>query len=367
MQRQLLEAQAGRIEEVLDGYRLPTRVHGGMVTPRFVRFHLSPQIGVRVSRIKALSEELALALGARSCRVVRQGSTLNVEIPREDPATVALLGLCRKIVPVPPLCAVLGVDERGVPTLLRLPSPDVAHVLVCGTTGSGKTALARTMISSLAMHNHVGRLQMVLVDPKGRGFTPLEGLPHLLCPVLREPEEVRCRLGWLVQEMERRDREAIGAPHIVLFIDELADLMLASDRQVERDLIRLSQRGRQAGIHLVACTQKPMAAVIGSLIRSNFPVRVVGSVTSPEDAKVASGVAGTGAESLRGRGDFLLISKGEVTRFQGAHVSEEEMVDMVSRLRSQLLGGGSRKAHEAVGAPVTPGGWLRRRLAEMGR
>jgi S-DNA-T family DNA segregation ATPase FtsK/SpoIIIE len=362
MRRQLLDLQANRIEEVLSEHHLPTRVWGGTVTPRFVRFCLSPQMGVRVSRIKALSEELALALDARSCRVSRRAGALHVEVPRENPATVELLALCRRIHSMPPLCAVLGVDEEGIPTLIRLPSPDVAHVLIAGTTGSGKTELARTMIASLALHNHLGQLQMILIDPKGRGFSPLAGLPHLLCPVVREAEEARVRLRWLLHEMERRDREMISAPRIVVFIDELTDLMLTEGKQVERTLIRLAQRGRQAGIHLIACTQKPVAAVIGSLVKSNFPVRVVGSVTSPEDAKVASGLAGTGAETLCGRGDFILVSKGKTIRLQGAYVSEEEMDEVVRRLRSRLRTDGNRGSGESEAVPSASVGWFRRGL-----
>lgn len=362
MRRHLLDMQANRIEEVLDDHRLPARVWGGTVAPRFIRFHLVPQVGVRLSRIKALSEEVALALGASSCRISRQGSSLHLEIPRDDPVTVQLVTLGRRLGCVPPLCAILGLDEQAVPILVRLSSPDVAHVLIAGTTGSGKTALARTMIASLAVHNHLGHVQMILIDPKGRGFAPFAGLPHLLCPILREPDEARGRLQWLLHEMERRDREIISAPRIVLFIDELADLMLVGGKQVEKALIRLSQRGRQAGIHLVACTQKPTAAVIGSLVKSNFPVRVVGSVTSPEDAKVASGLAGTGAERLKGRGDFLLISRGEATRFQAAYLSEGEIREIVDRLRSGGRAGRCWEEGRATEALPDPENWLKRGL-----
>ena len=137
----------------------------------------------------------------------------------------------------------------------------------------------------------------------------------------------------LVQEMEGRDRHKVNQPRIVIFIDELADLMLVGGKEVETALTRLTQRGRGAGLHLVACTQKPTAAVIGSLVKSNFPVRLVGSVTSAEDARVASGLAGTGAERLTGRGDFLLVCKGRWERFQAAYLSGEEIVKVVRRLQ----------------------------------
>jgi len=235
---------------------------------------------------------------------------------------------------VPPLTAVLGLDPEGTPLLLRLPSPNVAHVLIAGTTGSGKTALARAMVASLAMHNRPRDLQLVLVDPKGRGFTPFEGLPHLLTPVVTRLEEARPLLERLVAEMERRDAEQRDTPRLVLVLDELADLVQVGGREMEALLTRLTQRGREAGLHLVACTQKPTAAVIGGLVKSNFPVRLVGAVTSPEDAKVATGLAGTGAERLLGQGDFLVVAKGQVTRMQAAYIGAGEVEEMVARLRA---------------------------------
>jgi S-DNA-T family DNA segregation ATPase FtsK/SpoIIIE len=259
------------------------------------------------------------------------------------------------------MCSILGVDENGTPTLVRLSSPDVAHVLICGSTGSGKTVLARSMIASLVMHNSIRQLQMILIDPKGRGFGPFEGIPHLLCPILRESDEARGRLQWLVHEMERRDREGITAPRIVIFIDEFADLILVGGTQVEKAMTRLSQRGRQAGLHLVACTQKPMAAVIGSLVKSNFPVRAVGSVTSAEDARVATGLPGTGAEKLAGRGDFLLVNRGETLRFQAAHASDADILALVAGLQrrdGQVPADIGSSARERETHPA----WIRRKL-----
>jgi len=329
----LLEFQANQIEMVLASHDVPSRVFGGLVTPRFVQFQLAPPLGIKVKRIASLSEEIALSLGARSCRVYRQGGTINVEVPRKEARTVKLIPLCRRLSQIPPCTAVLGLDESGTPLLLHLPSPDVAHVLIAGTTGSGKTELLRTMIASLVMHNRLGEVQLVLVDPKGRGFAPFVGLPHLLHPLVNDAEETLSLLRRLVEEMERRDQEGISEPKVMVFVDELADLMLVGGREMERVLTRLLQRGREAGVHLVGCTQKPTAAVIGSLVKSNFPVRLVGSVTSPEDAKVAAGIAGTGAEKLLGRGDFLVVVKGQVLRLQAAYVSVSEIREMVTRLR----------------------------------
>lgn len=331
--RRLLEYQADRIELVLHSHKVPSRVWGGTVTPRFVQFQITIPPGVKISHLKGLSEEIALSLDSPSCRVYRQGGVVNVEVPRPHSRVVRLLPLCRRLSYVPPCTAVLGLDEEGVPILLRLPSPDVAHVLIAGTTGSGKTALACTMIASLAMHNRQGEVQMILIDPKGRGFAPFARLPHLLFPLLEEVQQVREALTRLVEEMERRDRRKVSQPYLLVFIDELADLVLVGGLEMERLLTRLSQRGRGAGIHLVACTQKPTAAVIGSLVKSNFPLRLVGSVPSPEDAKVASGLAGTGAEKLLGRGDFLIVCKGRLVRLQAAYISPQEIKAIMGRLR----------------------------------
>jgi S-DNA-T family DNA segregation ATPase FtsK/SpoIIIE len=358
----VLHFQADRIEMLLASHKVSARVTGGTVTPRLVRFHLATPLGVRVRQVANLSEEIALSLGAPSCRVYRHQGQVEVEVPREQGRVVPLLPLCRRLAregaggrhTVPPLTAVLGLDQEGVPLLLRLPSPNVAHALIAGTTGSGKTALARTMVASLALHNSQRNLQLVLVDPKGRGFLPFEGLPHLLVPVVTRVDEALSVLQRLVAEMERRDAEGRCEPGLVVVLDELADLVQVGGREMEAALTRLTQRGREAGLHLVACTQKPSAAVIGGLVKSNFPVRLVGSVASPEDAKIATGLAQTGAEKLLGQGDFVVVAKGEVTRMQAAYLDLEEVQELVGQLRdgaSSLLleetgaaGSGSRIA-----------------------
>jgi S-DNA-T family DNA segregation ATPase FtsK/SpoIIIE len=349
--RRELHFQADRIELVLASHRVPARVTGGTVTPRLVRYQLSTPLGVRVKQVAGLAEEIALSLGAPMCRVYRKEGEVQVEVPRADAQAVGLLELCQKLSPegitrrgsVPPVTAVLGLDPDGVPLLLRLPSPDVAHVLIAGTTGSGKTALARSIVVSLAVYNSQRQLQLVLIDPKGRGFEPLARLPHLLEPVVKRAASAAPVLQRLVAEMERRDAEGLSEPRLVVLLDELADLVQVGGRDVEQSLTRLMQRGREAGIHLVACTQKPTAAVIGGLVKSNFPVRVVGSVASPEDAKVASGLAKTGAERLLGQGDFFVVAKGRATRMQAAYVSPEQ-----AREIAEGLGQGSSQRYLAA-------------------
>jgi S-DNA-T family DNA segregation ATPase FtsK/SpoIIIE len=331
--RMRLEYQADRIEATLASHKVRSRVSGGTVTPRFVRFDLLPEPGTRVQRIASLAEELAMCLSAPSCRIFRQGGRVQVEVPRQDPRQVKFGALCTRLGRIPACTALLGLDEEGVPVLLRLPSADVAHVLVAGNTGSGKTVLARTMALSLAMHNRPRDLQMVLIDPKRRGFGALSGLPHLLTPLIHDAGQAAEVLGRLVGEMERRDLRGRSTPRIVVFIDELADLIMSGGKDIERPLTRLAQRGREAGIHLVACTQRPAASVIGGLVKSNFPVRVVGSVASAEDAKVAAGLPKTGAERLLGKGDFLVVARGEQLRVQGAYAGRAEIRQVVERLR----------------------------------
>ncbi len=331
--RRVLEYQADQIEMVLHSHKVPGRVLGGVVTPRWVRFEVVPALGAKVSSVARLSEEIALRLGSAGVRVRRQGGTVRVEVPREDGEVVRLLPLAARLGEIPRQAAVLGLDEEGVPLLLRLPSPEVGHVLVSGTTGSGKTALARSMVVSLALHNRQGEVQLVVIDPKGRGYEALWGLPHLVYPVVREVSEAAYVLSELVGLMLERDREGVREPRVIVAIDEMADLVMAGGQGVARSIMRLTQRGREAGLHVIGCTQKPTVDAIGSLVKSNFPVRLVGSVVSAEDAKVASGLPGTGAEKLLGRGDFLLVVKGEVTRFQSAYVSEREIEVIVGKLR----------------------------------
>jgi S-DNA-T family DNA segregation ATPase FtsK/SpoIIIE len=326
--RKKLEFQADRIEAVLHMHKVPARVTGGTVTPRWVRFQVLPAVGARISKIKRLSEELAAALDTSSCRIARRGATIDLEIPRDDPEMVRLLPLCKQldVEEIPPVTAVLGLADDGAPLLIRLPSPDVAHVLVAGTTGSGKTVLLQTIILSLAMLSRPEAVRLVLLDPKGSAFRPFEGTPHLSRPVIREVEEGEEALESLVRLMEKRGELGREGPHVVVVIDELADLLMTGGKALQRSLTRLLQRGRGAGIHVVAATQKPTASVVGSLVKANFPVRLVGRVTSATDARVASGWSGTGAE---GRGDFVAVAEGRLTRFQTAYVGVRDIREVV--------------------------------------
>jgi len=204
------------------------------------------------------------------------------------------------------------------------------------------------MIASLAMNNGLGDLGLVLIDPKKRGYSPFASLPHLVRPLAGNLEDAYASLEWLLSAMERRDREGTNVPKLITFVDELADLLMIGGKNVERMLTRIAQRGREAGIHLVACTQKPTASVMGSLLKANFPVRLVGSVASPEDAKVASGIAGTGAELLAGRGDFLLIAQGRTHRLQAAYLPESDISEVFNRVCARRTASSGEALRDSV-------------------
>lgn len=331
--RSRLDAEADRIEAILTLHKAPARVLGATVCPRFVQFRAAPGATVKLGKYTALSEELAMALSSPKVRIYRDAGLLNIEVARTSSEPVRLLPLSDSLgVAIPPATALLGIDERGDPLLLRLDSPTVTHTLVAGTTGSGKTALARTMLASLALHNNPDHLQFCLIDPKGRGFGMLERLPHVVEPMVSDGAEAVARLQAVVAEMEERDRTRRRRPRLVVAIDELADLIQTGGKAVETALTRLAQRGRESGIHLLACTQKPSAALIGSAMKANFPVRLVGATASKDEARHATGISDSGAEQLGGKGDFLLIAAAVPTRFQAAWMGPEEFREICARV-----------------------------------
>ncbi len=331
LSRASLDDMCNRIENVLTRHKMQGRVEGATVTPRLVQFHVITPVGIKVSRITGLSEEIALALNSREARVYRANGKINVEVPRRNTAPIRLLPLCQEI-EAPAATAILGIETTGAPLLLRLPSPDVVHILIAGTTGSGKTALARTLLASLAYFNPPNTLQMILIDPKGRGFGPLAQLPHVQGGVVATPAEGAARLTQVVAEMERRDLANQRSPLLIVAIDELADLLQTGGKEVEMLITRLAQRGREAGIHLVACTQKPTAALIGGSMKANFPVRLVGAVASRDEARYATGMRDSGAEKLEGKGDFLLIARGDALRFQAAWFGPEDLATVKAQV-----------------------------------
>ncbi|NLV74518.1 MAG: DNA translocase FtsK [Chloroflexi bacterium] len=308
---------------------------------------------VKISRIAALSNDLALALAASPIRIeapVPGKSIVGLEVPNGRLATVGLRGVLES----PEFAALdsrlamgLGRDVSGtavVADLVKLP-----HLLIAGATGSGKSVCLNAIIVSLLLNNTPDQLKLILVDPKRVELTPYGGIPHLLSPVVVEPDRVLGVLNWLMREMDSRYRNfsAAGArnieaynesaarrgeqklPFIVLIMDELADLMIVAPDEVERAVCRLAQMARATGIHLILATQRPSVDVVTGLIKANFPARIAFAVTSQVDSRVILDTPG--AEKLLGRGDGLVMAPNSpgLTRIQGCFVSDGELSSLV--------------------------------------
>ncbi|MFN2285168.1 MAG: DNA translocase FtsK [Anaerolineae bacterium] len=354
--RPYLEYQADRVEAVLSAHRSPGRVTGGTVGPRLIRFFLNPAPHIRFASIKRLADDLALAMQVPTLSVDRGKEGVILEFSNPNPRPVTLLNLLPEVMPMPLATAMLGLTDDGAPLLARLSAPEVAHILVSGTTGSGKSALLKTIAASLALTHTPSLLQMLCIDPKGRTFPAFSGIPHLTRkPIVDVPEALEA-LQSVVRVMESRDRrgetpvtkrnaivshndgaQGTSVPRIVIFIDELADLVILGEAPLSDLLTRLVQRGRQAGVHVIAATQHPSSAILSSVMRANFPLRLVGRVVSANDARVASGRAGTDAHLLNGRGDFLAVSGGEnPIRFQVAYIDKKELKQQMTMLSGDV-------------------------------
>jgi len=344
--KQALEAQADIIEKVLAQHKIKAQVTGGALLPRHVRFDVSTLLGEKIKGIRGLLDEIALALGAKEARLDRSAHGLAIQVPRSDPQTVSLTRIIEGLKNPGPVRPVLGLGDNKVPILANLLSPDVAHVLIAGTTGSGKSSLVRTMIISMAMWSTTAELAMVLIDPKGSEFNDLASLPHLAMDIITDPKQAAQALDMLATTMDSGNDRAETT--VVIVIDEVADLLMTAGRKATHALTRLTQRGRSAGLHIIAATQKPTAEALGSLIKANFPLRLVGRVTSPEEAKTASGYAGTGAERLQGAGAFIAVSS-ERHYFTAAHASRTQVAALIRQI--QVVAGPAR---ERLIIPVDP-------------
>lgn len=327
-----LNSQADRLEAVLTAHRAPGRITGGTVGPRHIRFFLNPAPHIRYTTIKRLADDLALALRVSHLSVDRSTEGIVLAFNNPNPQKVKLQSLIDQVVPVPASTVVLGLADDGVPLLARLASPDVAHILVAGTTGSGKSVLLQCIASSLIQTHSPAVIRLLCIDPKGHTFSSLANAPHMARYPISNIDEAQEAMQSLCRTMELRDQrgeypgERPGTPRIVVLIDELADLIMQGNKPTVNMLTRLAQRGREAGIHLVAATQHPSSAILSSVMRANFPLRLVGKVTSAQDARIASGRAGTNAHSLGGRGDFIAISGGdEPSRFQVPNITRDDM------------------------------------------
>lgn len=315
-----LSRTADRIEAVLRDRHAPATVVGGKVMPGFIEMLLRPAPGTKVNQVKALQADIALAVGKSSVRIAQSGTHLAIQISRESREPIRLSNLLNQVGDMPRFTAVLGLSEDGAPLLARLSSPDVGHVLIAGTTGSGKTSLAQSIVLSLCDQHRPRELGLIVLDPKRREQDEFNRAieKHLLMPIAHTREEVIGAVSKVIDVMEKRAADAEPMPRIVVYADELADLCQMGGEDLILALTRIAQRGREPGVHLLACTQKPSAKAIGSLLKANLPLRLVGRVMSADDARVASGIAGSGAERLNGCGDFIAVTGNKTIRFQAA-------------------------------------------------
>jgi S-DNA-T family DNA segregation ATPase FtsK/SpoIIIE len=349
------------IKKTLQNFDIQVEMSEINIGPTVTQYTLKPAEGVKLSRITALSNDLSLALASHPIRIeapIPGRSLVGIEVPNKARAQVRM----RNLIENPnfknslsSLITVLGRDVSGVPVyadLSRMP-----HLLVAGATGTGKTIFLNTLISSLLYKNSTETLKFILIDPKRVEFTIYNNLPHLLCPVIHDPQRSINALKWLTGEMERRfeifaqagardiasfnelvekDKNLELMSFIVLIVDELADLMAARGREIEAGIVRLAQMARAVGIHLVVATQRPSVEVITGLIKANITSRITFQVASQVDSRTVIDAAG--AEKLLGLGDLLYISAdtAKPKRIQGPYVSEKEVKKVVNYIKSKF-------------------------------
>lgn len=320
-----LNAISDRIEQTLRENRAPANVTGGRVRDGYISFLIAPEPGTTVAKIMALKADIALAMAVPSVSIGQIDGTLciSANLPRSGRIITlsnTLANIAASDAVLGEYVATLGIDENNTPLCVSLPSPEVAHILIAGTTGSGKTSLAHTIITSLTHRHKPSRLGVVVLDPKRRTESKFTAnvSHHLLMPVAHTPDEQAEALRRVVVAMEAREIPRDVHPRIIVFADELADTALAGGGEALRHLSRIAARGREAGVHIIACTQNPSAKSLPEDLRRNFPLRLVGRVSSATDARLASGRSNTGAESLPGKGSFIAIAGDGIIRFQAA-------------------------------------------------
>jgi S-DNA-T family DNA segregation ATPase FtsK/SpoIIIE len=363
-------AQAEKLESTLRHFGVEGKVTAIIPGPVVSRFELEPAPGVKISKVTNLSDDLALALKALSIRIVAPvpgKAVIGIEIPNPKRQVVALQEILADASykkSSSPLTLALGKDIMGKPVVTDLGR--MPHLLIAGATGSGKSVGLNAMILSVLFKATPEQVRFLLIDPKRIELSTYQGIPHLLHPVVVNPREATTALHWAVNEMEKRYallsdlgvRNVEGynqkaktmkiepgedgelplprsLPYIVLVIDELADLMLVSSRDTEEYLIRLAQKARASGIHLLVATQRPSVDVITGLIKANFPTRISYQVSSKADSRVI--LDSMGAERLLGKGDLLFIPPGtsRLTRIHGPYVSDDEVERVVEFLKEQ--------------------------------
>jgi S-DNA-T family DNA segregation ATPase FtsK/SpoIIIE len=351
-----VNTNADIIKDTFANFNINVEMEGANVGPRVAQFTLKPPAGTKLSKISALDRELSLNLAAQSIRIeapIPGKRAVGVEVPNVKSATVRVGGVLDDKEwknAKDPLSFVIGRDIAGLPVVAALNK--MPHLLIAGQTGSGKSVMINTLLTSLLFGNSPADLKLILVDPKQVELTPYNDIPHLLTPVITEPEKCISALKWAVSEMERRLKTFSevkkrniseynsldnhdSMPYIVIVIDELADLMMAAARDVEGLIVRIAQKARAAGIHLVLATQRPSVDVITGLIKANVPARIAFTVASQVDSRTI--IDGIGAEKLLGMGDMLYTNSDmpKARRLQGALITDEETNKVNDFLRMQ--------------------------------
>jgi S-DNA-T family DNA segregation ATPase FtsK/SpoIIIE len=369
-----VNGNAETIRNTFANFKINVEMEGANIGPRVTQYTMRPPADVKLTKITALENNLALDLAAHSIRMeapIPGKRAVGIEVPNVRPATVRVSSLLSSKEWTDldsPLGFVIGKDIAGkavVADLAKMP-----HLLVAGQTGSGKSVMINTLITSLLYRNSPADLKLILVDPKQVEMAPYNDMPHLLTPVINDPEKCISALKWAVAEMERRLRTMAevgkrniaeynnlkkeeGMPYIVIVIDELADLMMMAARDVEALIVRLAQKARAAGIHLVLATQRPSVDVITGLIKANVPARIAFTVASQIDSRTI--IDQMGAEKLLGRGDMLLLTSDmpKPKRVQAALIEDGETAKITDFIRMQRP---PQYDEEIISQPVQLGG-----------
>jgi DNA segregation ATPase FtsK/SpoIIIE, S-DNA-T family len=353
-----VNANALAIRETFENFNIDVDMEGANVGPRVTQYTLKPPTGVKLTKITALESNLALDLAAQSIRMeapIPGKRAVGIEVPNVKPAIVRISSLFqssqwRERGTDKPLTFAIGKDIAGIPVVADLDK--MPHLLVAGQTGSGKSVMINTILTSLLYRNSPSDLKLILVDPKQVELKPYDDIPHLLTPVITEPEKCISALKWSVAEMERRYRALAevgkrniaeynllkkeeGMPYIVIVIDELADLMMVAARDVEALVVRIAQKARAVGIHLVLATQRPSVDVITGLIKANVPARIAFTTASQVDSRTI--IDQVGSEKLLGQGDMLLLTADmpKPKRVQGAFIGDDETSKVTDFIRMQ--------------------------------
>ncbi len=350
---------AAKLQKTLHSFGVSAKVENVSVGPAITRYELKPAEGVRVSKIANLADDIALNLAAETIRIeapIPGKQAVGIEVPNTEREAVHLREVLDSDVfreNDSKLAIALGKDVAGNVQLADIAK--MPHVLIAGSTGSGKSVCINTIITSIIYHAKPSEVKFVMVDPKVVELSVYNGIPHLLIPVVTDPKKAAGALAWAVQEMDNRynlfaekgvrdlkgynkaienDEELGQLPQIVIIVDELADLMMVAKNDVEDAICRLAQKARAAGMHLVIATQRPSVDVITGLIKANVPSRIAFAVSSQVDSRTI--LDSVGAEKLLGKGDMLYFPSGapKPSRVQGAFVTDDEVEKIVDFVKS---------------------------------